>query len=327
MKTKNYEAFETVLNLIIKYFKLIVAAAMILILLSGVVVVQSDEVAIILRFGKVVESSGESVLKPGLHFAFPYFIDEVIKVPVGKIQELTVDTFYESKVVFDENLREMKNYGKDIIGDNYIITGDQNIVRIQVRMKYRISEPLAYAVYVKSPQNMIDGILSSELNSLVSSMGVDSILTSGKKRLAETLKDEVQDTLSTLDCGITITNIEFTDLVPPREAMASFEEVNAASVKKETLLQEANQLKATVIPGAQAEADDLIQKAAVSQAEMTSKAKAEVAEFNGLYQQYEKTPDIIMDGIFRQRISAILAKSGTSVVIPENGEAPRLVLP
>jgi membrane protease subunit HflK len=327
MKTKNYEALETTLNLILKYFKLIVAAAAILILLSGIVAVDNDEVAIILRFGKVVENDKGSVLEPGLHFAFPYFIDEVIRVPVGKIQEQTVDTFYASTIVFNENLREMKNRGKDVMGDNYIITGDQNVVRIKVRLKYRISDPLEYAIFVNDPQKMIDGALSGELNSLAASMRVDNILTSGQKKLAEALKENVQNALSAQACGITITNIEFTDLTPPREAMSAFEEVNAASVQKETLIQEANQFRASVVPEAQAEADALIQKASVNRAETVGKAKAEIAEFNGLYKQYEKTPNIIMDGIFRQRIAAILTKMGTSVVIPENGDPPRLLLP
>ncbi|HML38484.1 MAG TPA: FtsH protease activity modulator HflK [Bacillota bacterium] len=327
MKSKNYGAFETVLNMIIKYFMWIAAVALILTLLSGVVVVENDEVAVILRFGKIVESGKEQVIKPGLHFTFPYMIDEVIKVPVGKVQEQTIITHYDSQERVVENSREQKNRGDSPLIGGYVFTGDQNIVRIKVRVKYKISDAVSYALHVKDPAKMIDGAVSGELNSIVTSMCVDSILTSGKAQLAETLKANAQSALSALDCGILITNVEFTDLEPPIETKAAFEEVNAASVRKETLIQEANQFKATAIPEAQAQAGALVQGASVNQVEAVSKARAQVAEFEGLYKQYEKNPNMIMDSVFRLRIGKVLAKMGMSAVLPQDGEPPRLLLP
>ena len=46
---------------------------------SGVFTVPSQEKAIVLRFGRPVGSGEERLLGPGLHWSFPYPIDEVIE--------------------------------------------------------------------------------------------------------------------------------------------------------------------------------------------------------------------------------------------------------
>lgn len=327
MKQKKYEVFEATLNLIMRYFKIIIAIASIIIALSGFVIVDNDEVAVVLRFGRLAGGKENAVLEPGLHLSLPYFIDEVIKVPVAKVLEHTVDTFYESRILFDENLREMKNYGKDKTRDSYIITGDQNIVRVKIRVKYKITDAISYAMYSKTPEGMLDGVLCGELISIVSSMGVDNLLTSGKTDLASLLKANTQRGLTEVRGGITITNIEFIDLVPPKEALAAFEEANAALVQKETLMQRATQYKMSAIPEAEAEADSLYLKALVDQEDALSKARDTVAQFEGLYTQYAKTPEIIYDSVFRQRIGSLLKKTGASIITDKDVDSAKLLLP
>ena len=67
------------LNTCVKYFKWVVAAIVLMILISGIRTVKQGEVAVVLRFGKLAgDTAEEQVHEPGLLFAFPYIIDEVI---------------------------------------------------------------------------------------------------------------------------------------------------------------------------------------------------------------------------------------------------------
>jgi hypothetical protein len=52
-----------------------------------------------------------------------------------------------------------------------------------------------------------------------------------------------------------------------------------------------------------------------------------MAEFNGLYDQYARNPQIIMSGTFRQRVGAVLTKAGKSIVIPAGAQPPAFLLP
>ena len=93
MKKKKNSLFADVLRTITRYFLVLVAVVVIMIAVSGIRVVKSGEVALILRFGKLVGNTyEEQVHEPGLLFAFPYIIDEVITVPTGNVMEQVVTT-------------------------------------------------------------------------------------------------------------------------------------------------------------------------------------------------------------------------------------------
>lgn len=95
MDGKSFEIFTQTLSYIIKYFKWVVTGAVVLILLSGIYRVESNEAAVVLRFGRLVGNTGEQQVKqPGLHFSLPFFIDEVIKIPVQTVHEKEITTHY-----------------------------------------------------------------------------------------------------------------------------------------------------------------------------------------------------------------------------------------
>lgn len=92
---KKKSLFAEVLNSVSKYFLILVFIVVVVIIFSGLRVVKSGNVAIILRFGKIVgETSEEQIHEPGLLFAFPYIVDEVIIVPTGNVIEQKVTKHY-----------------------------------------------------------------------------------------------------------------------------------------------------------------------------------------------------------------------------------------
>src|ERR1035438_2969468 len=53
---------------------------------SGFFTVGPSEKAVILRFGKPVGEGQKALLSSGLHWSFPYPIDEVVKIPITEIR-------------------------------------------------------------------------------------------------------------------------------------------------------------------------------------------------------------------------------------------------
>ena len=318
MKNKSIEVFETIMLSVMKYFKWVVVASVALIVLTGVYKVDSNEVAIVLRFGRLVgTTTSEQIKNPGLHFAFPYIIDEVIKVPVETVQEITVETHYSADTAISKNI---KNSG-------YVITGDSNLVLIRSVVKYKVSDPVRYALYINEINEIVNGVVSGETVPLVTSMTVDSVLTTEKAQLSENLRRNTQKVLNELGCGIIITNIELTNVIPPNETKDAFDAVNTASVKKQTLIQEANDYTESKIPKAQAASDSLVSEAKKNQAEKIAKANEEVAEFNGFYEQYKANPDVIKNGVFRSRVSKVLTDAGATIIVPDGNESAKVILP
>ena len=63
MKNKSIEVFETIMLSVMKYFKWVVAGSVILLVLTGLYKVDSNEVAVVLRFGKLVGETYEEQVK------------------------------------------------------------------------------------------------------------------------------------------------------------------------------------------------------------------------------------------------------------------------
>src|SRR5215469_16988350 len=60
-------------------------------LASGFFKVEPNERAIILRFGKPLGEGEKALLGPGLHWSYPYPIDEIQKISVTGVQKVTSD--------------------------------------------------------------------------------------------------------------------------------------------------------------------------------------------------------------------------------------------
>ena len=89
------KALAEALRLSFGILKLIMVILVVLFFASGIFTVEKNEKALVLRFGKVLsDGSGTKLLEPGLHWAFPYPIDEIVKIPVSGTQKLAIDSFW-----------------------------------------------------------------------------------------------------------------------------------------------------------------------------------------------------------------------------------------
>ncbi|MHC4175235.1 MAG: SPFH domain-containing protein [Planctomycetota bacterium] len=77
--------------IVLKIIMIVLVAAF---LASGFKTIGSDEQALVLRFGKIRGAAEERLLDPGLHWIFPYPIDEIVRIPVAKKVNLAVNSFW-----------------------------------------------------------------------------------------------------------------------------------------------------------------------------------------------------------------------------------------
>ena len=116
---------------IVKY---LMVALFVLFLFSGMFKVEPQEKAIVLRFGKPQGDGVKALLGSGLHWAFPYPIDEVIKIPISEIQKVTTKTAWFLQSPEQEQLNQdppPAGLGLNPLVDGYALTGDGNIVHVQ----------------------------------------------------------------------------------------------------------------------------------------------------------------------------------------------------
>ncbi len=298
--------FADIMTSLSKYFIAIVAIMILVIAFSGVKFVKSGNAALILRFGNLVgDTYEEQVHGPGLLLAFPYIIDEVVMVPTGSIIEQKVTTHYT------------EGYMQDVKSNGYVITGDQNIAVINATVKYKITDPVAYALNVSDIKAIVNGSVSNAMVESAACVTVDSILTSGKETYAVSVIQKAQNKLDISEAGITIANIEFTKVSMPKEVVGIYNEVNAASVQAETMVEEAKNYRDTTIPAAEASANKAISDANTAYSTAVSGANKALAEFWGLTEEYKINREVVRTRIYNSKIREAISKIGKVKVVQE----------
>lgn len=313
---KQKTLFADVLETVTKYFLILVALVVVGIFFSGLRVVQSGNVAVVLRFGKLVGNSyEEQVHEPGLMFAFPYIIDEVIMVPTGNVMEQSITTHYTdpSKTVSTSN-------------GGYVITGDQNVAVISASVKYVVSDPVAYALYVQDISSMINNAVSAAMLSEAAKMDVDQLLTNGKDNYGQAVLMRADEKLARLGAGVSLTAVELTNVAMPEEVRDVYEAVNSATVQATTIVERAKQYSQNIIPAAEAEATSLIAAASSDHAIQVAAANTDLAEFYGVKAEYEESPEVVKARIYSARAIAFMEKL-KKVYVVQDGESKIFIDP
>lgn len=311
---KKKTLFGDILQAVTRYFLILVIIVMVGIACSGIRIVESGNVALILRFGKLVgDTPEEQIHEPGLLLAFPYIIDEVVMVPTGSVMEHIVTTYYTPD---DTRTRE----------GSYVITGDQNVAVLSASVKYTISDPVEYALNVSDVGSVINACVSNAMLTEAAGTDVDDILTKGKDRFCTDSLNKASQKVDQANVGITLTTLELTYVSMPQEVRETYDKVNSATVEAATILENARLYREKLIPNANSVAQSYITEANNLYAAATAEANTALAEFWGVLEEYEANPRVVMTRMFATKTEAILQKIGTVRVVQE-GESTILLIP
>src|SRR5689334_1850393 len=222
-----------------------VAAMAVLYAFSGITVVRSDEVAVVLRWGRLVgETPALQEHGPGLLFALPRPIDRVVRVPVRHISELAVETLASGSSDPEEPTLDPLTQG-------YALTGDQNIVHVLMEVRYRVRDSAEWAFYGPRSEDALRTEVTAAMVRSIGEVGVDRALSDGRKDLIAAATRRAQAGLDAAHAGLELSSLEVTRLSPPRALASDFDAVQSAYIGAETVRKDAEAFASTVIPQAQ----------------------------------------------------------------------------
>ncbi len=265
---------------------------------SGITVVKPDEVAVILRWGKLVGAGETGQHGPGLLFAFPRPMDQVVRVKRLQVFELRVATLIPSSAAAAT---------LDPILDGYALTGDQNIVHVDMIVRFRIREPAKWAFYGPDTEEVLRLELTSAMVRSLGERAIDRVLSDGRKDLIAAARRRAQEGLDAANSGVEITSLELTALSPPVSLQPSFTEVQSSFIAAETAKKKAQGDAAVALPQAQAKADTLVQDAHARAAAALAQARGDTAAFLALDQEYRADTAVVRERLYRDAIDRALS--------------------
>jgi modulator of FtsH protease HflK len=290
-----------------------VATMAVLYALSGITIVRSDEVALILRWGRLVGATPAlQEHGPGLLWALPRPMDQVVRVQVKHVWEVPVYTLADTLA----NDEPTESTTLDPLTQGYALTGDHNIVQVVMVARYRVRNPAEYAFSGPKPENVLRTEVTAAMVRSLGEMGVDRVLSDGRKTLIATSARRAQAGLDAAHSGLELSSLELTALAPPQALAKDFDAVQSAFIGAETRKKEAQAFAETAIPQAQAETDRTLQSARGSADTALARATGESEAFLALDREYKANPAVVRERLYRDAVERALGGAGKVQWVP-----------
>ena len=271
---------------------------------SGITTIGPGEVGMVLRLGRLTGSSpADQVRQPGLLFALPYPIDEVIRVPVKQEREISITALRKENT-------SRGTAGNGLMG--YALSGNQNILEADMTLKYRISDPVAFTFSNQTPERILRDTVVGAAAEVIAQWQVDDVLRlqreseAGPEKLAQVVLAKAQEHIDQMQVGVELTAIEFREIQPPAKVADAFQAVQSERIAIETKKREAEGYAARVIPAAEAESNSLIQNATRESTDLRTRAEEEVALFDRVYKEYVRNPGLVWNRLHLETIEGLM---------------------
>ncbi|CAM4042496.1 FtsH protease activity modulator HflK [Klebsiella grimontii] len=272
---------------------IVAAAAVIIWAASGFYTIKEAERGVVTRFGKF-----SHLVEPGLNWK-PTFIDSVQAVNVESVRELAAS--------------------------GVMLTSDENVVRVEMNVQYRVTDPERYLFSVTSADDSLRQATDSALRGVIGKYTMDRILTEGRTVIRSDTQRELEETIRPYNMGITLLDVNFQTARPPEEVKAAFDDAIAARENEQQYIREAEAYTNEVQPRANGQAQRILEEARAYKTQTVLEAQGEVARFAKILPEYKAAPEITRERLYIETMEKVLSHT-RKVLVNEKG-SNLMVLP
>jgi membrane protease subunit HflK len=261
---------------------------------SGFYTIREAERGVILRFGQYSQQ-----VDPGLRWK-PTFVDTVIPVDV-------------------QTIRSMPSSGS-------MLTEDENVVRVEMEVQYRITEPYKYSFAVTSPEESLSQAFDSAIRYVVGHSKMDAVLTAGRETARQEVRAELSSIIESYDMGLSIVDMNFKDARPPEEVKEAFDDAIAAQEDEQRFINEAEAYSREIEPRARGQVNRMAQDAQAYKERVTLEAQGEIARFEELLPQYVAAPEVTRSRLYLETLEEVYSNT-SKILVDTEGTGNMMYLP
>lgn len=262
---------------------------------SGFYVVDEREQGVVMQFGAF-----SRVTQPGLRWHVPWPVEQVETINVTEIREASDRTL--------------------------MLTKDENIVEVELRVQYRISDVKNYLFNVRNPDETLQQATKSSLREVVGQNSLDFVLVDGRAQVANLTLERLQDILTQYGTGLFVTNVNLTDARAPAQVQDAFLDAIKAREDRVRLVNEAEAYANDRIPSARGNAAREVEQAEGYRERVVARAEGDASRFGQLVAEVRRAPDITRNRLYLDTMTEVM--NGTSKVLVDiEGSGSLMMLP
>jgi membrane protease subunit HflK len=270
----------------------VVAATVVFWLGSGFYVVGPGERGVVLLFGRVVAQT-----EPGLRYRLPWPVQGHHVVDIATVRRVEIG--FESA----------GGGTRPVPGESLMLTGDENIVDVQLFVQYLVQDPVRFLFGAVNPVRALHASAEVALRSAVGQNTIDYTMTEGRVDVQDRVKGALQGLLDLYHTGLLVTEARLLVVDPPKEVREAFHDVVRAWEDRERLIKEAEGYREEVVPRARGEAVQMVRAAEAYREQRLIRAQGDAARFQKLLEEYRKAEAVTRERLYLETVDRVLPKS------------------
>jgi len=275
-------------------------------LTTGFYKVEPEELAVVKRFGRVVDRAVPS----GLHYRLPWPVESHDKFETTTVYKMGVGMITRDYLRGIPSPEELSLW----------LTGDTNILSVKIMIQYTVVDLAAYLYRTQGAQFLMARLAETALTEVLGGMGVDDALTVSRPVIAQRVKTLTQQRLDELEVGIAVSSVNLLSVDPPSQVIDVFRDVSNAAADRERIINEANGYSNSVIPRARGEARWIEERGFADRNSRIAEATGEAARFLAVLEEYRKNPDVTRTRMYLETLESVLPKVRRYVVDREGSD-------
>jgi modulator of FtsH protease HflK len=283
-------------------------------LASGSYTIGPDQRGIVLRFGKHV-----ATMDPGFHWHWPYPLETVLRPKVTEVQRMeigfrTIDPGPPARYA-------------DVASESLMLTGDENIIDIDLVVQYRIADAAKYLFMVRHLPETVKSASEAALREVIGRRHIDEALTIGKLEIQEETKSMLQSIMNTYEAGLQIVAVQLQEVQPPKQVIDAFKDVASAREDKVRAVNEADGYRSTIIPEVRGKAEMILREAEAYREEKIRRAQGEAQRFLQVLGEYQRAKEITRKRLLLETLEEVLPQMDKIILEEETGTNVLPLLP
>ena len=283
-------------------------------LASGSYTVGPDQRGIVLRFGQHVATTD-----PGFHWHWPYPLEAVLRPKVTEVQR--------AEIGFRSIDPGPPARYADVTSESLMLTGDENIIDIDLVVQYRIADPANYLFKVRHLSDTVKSASEAALREVIGRRHIDEALTVGKLEIQEETKALLQAILNTYEAGLQIIAVQLQEVQPPKQVIDAFKDVASAREDRARFINEAEGYRSAIIPEVRGQVEVVLRQAEAYREEKIRRAQGETQRFLQVLGEYQAAKEITRKRLLLETLEEVLPQMDKIILEERAGPHVLPILP
>jgi membrane protease subunit HflK len=316
-------ALDEALRTSFRMIKFLMVLLVMVFIFSGIFIVAPNQVAIRLHFGRPVGVGTDQLLLPGLHWALPYPIDEIVRVPMGQSHTLVSRVGWYAVTPEQERAKEIPAAQPFLQAgvDGYTLTGDGNIIHAKATLKYRLQPNgvLNYTFLFENVTNLLQNLLDNALIYASARVSAESALYLDTSAFRDLVAERFQRHLADRQVGVQIESLGV-DPIAPLAVQPAFDNVTSAQQAASTNLHQAEIYAGSATNNAFALASAMVNEGLARSNELVKTVESDASSFTRLLPAYQRDSTLFRQRMLTETMQRVLTNAQDKFFVPARAD-------